>query len=168
MIYCKNIFLIILFSFLIFSCEEPEEIIYEYSLLDINTSSNTYNISIGPQYYNNTVTVHYFGHQYWDLCTSLVGEFENLNQNLLAEGIDNVKIIAIGKEQYSSSNENWIDISTFPIVLDPLPNTLWLEWGASQWDVFFIDANGKYVTDINVKSWDYSQVYNQIKDIIAN
>ena len=79
-----------------------------------------------------------------------------------------MKIIAIGKEQYSSSDENWIDISTLPIVLDPLPNSLWTEWGASQWDVFFIESKGKYVTDINIKSWDYWQVYNKIKDIIAN
>jgi|TARA_B100000315_G_scaffold144996_1_gene133896 hypothetical protein len=86
--------------------------------------------------------------------------------NLVSEGIDNVKIIAIGKEQYSDDNSNWTLGNSIPIVADPSPNTLWTSWGASQWDVFFLDSTGEYITDFNIKDWDYNKVYSQIKDIL--
>ena len=34
-----------------------------YLLSDINASSSTYGENISPSYYNNKITVHYFGHQ---------------------------------------------------------------------------------------------------------
>ena len=37
--------------------------LYDYSLNDVNPSSSTYGGEISPSYYNNKVTVHYFGHQ---------------------------------------------------------------------------------------------------------
>ena len=36
---------------------------YDYLLTDINPSSETYGIDIGPGYFQNQVTLHYFGHQ---------------------------------------------------------------------------------------------------------
>ena len=33
-----------------------------YSLEDINPSSPTFGIDIGPSYFENQVTIHYFGH----------------------------------------------------------------------------------------------------------
>ena len=35
---------------------------YNYSLIDNNSSSSTYEQSVGPQVFENQVTVHYFGH----------------------------------------------------------------------------------------------------------
>ena len=52
-----------------------------------------------------------------------------------------------------------------PIVVDP-SNNLDTSWGASQWDVFFLDANGNYVTDFNIHDWDYDKVYSQIKNML--
>ncbi len=86
--------------------------------------------------------------------------------NLVSEGIDNVKIIAIGKEQYSGDNSKGISGNSISMVADPPPNTLWTSWGVSQWDVFFLDSTGEYITDFNIKDWDYNKVYNQIKDIL--
>jgi len=54
------------------------------------------------------------------------------------------------------------------MVADPPPNTLWTSWGVSQWDVFFLDSSGEYITDFNIKDWDYNKVYNQIKDILPS
>ena len=42
---------------------ETNSTLYDYSLNDINLSSNDYGENISPGYYNNKVTVHYFGHQ---------------------------------------------------------------------------------------------------------
>ena len=42
---------------------ETNSNLYDYSLNDINLSSNDHGENISPGYYNNKVTVHYFGHQ---------------------------------------------------------------------------------------------------------
>ena len=42
---------------------ETNSSLYDYCLNDINPSSITYGENISPNYYNNKVTVHYFGHQ---------------------------------------------------------------------------------------------------------
>ena len=42
---------------------ETNSSLYDYCLNDINPSSSTYGKNISPNYYNNKVTVHYFGHQ---------------------------------------------------------------------------------------------------------
>jgi len=77
-----------------------------------------------------------------------------------------VKIIAIGKGQYSADNSKWTSGNSIPVVADPSPNNLWSSWGASQWDLFFLDSSGEYVTDFNINDWDYIKVYNQIKDLL--
>ncbi len=174
----KYLALLILLAFVLFSCNPPdEEIVYDYSLADINASSVTYGENIGPGYFTNQVSVHYFGHQYWGLCTFLLGKLNSLYGDLQNEGIESVKIIAIGKGQYSGYNSHWTEESSIPVVADPSPNALWTSWGASQWDIFFLDSNGGYITDYSLEEYtvigedssrvfQYSKVYNQIKDIL--
>ena len=144
---------------------DRNENVYDYSLTDINSSSNTYGESIGPGYFAGQVTLHYFGHQYWDQCSSLVGELDSLDRKLQIEGITNIKIIAIGKSQYSYDNSQWIYEHSIHIVIDPSPNYIWSTWGASQWDLFFLDSNGEYVKDFNINPWDYDTVYNAILEL---
>ena len=56
--------LLIFLTVVFFSCNPPdEEVVYDYSLTDINVSSVTYDKNIGPGYFDSQVTVHYFGHQ---------------------------------------------------------------------------------------------------------
>ena len=42
---------------------ETNSNLYDYSLSDVNSSSGTYGEYIGPDYFANQVTLHYFGHQ---------------------------------------------------------------------------------------------------------
>jgi hypothetical protein len=49
-----------------------------------------------------------------------------------------------------------------PVINDPSPNETWANWGASQWDLYFLDSNGTYITDFNISVWNYTTVYNQI------
>ncbi|SVE52475.1 uncharacterized protein METZ01_LOCUS505329, partial [marine metagenome] len=37
---------------------------YNYSLIDLNPNSATYGATISPEYFEDQVTLHYFGHQY--------------------------------------------------------------------------------------------------------
>ena len=81
---------------------------------------------------------------------------------MISQGIGNVKIIAIGKGQYSADNSKWTTNISIPIVTDESPNSLWTSLGASQWDLYFLDSNGAYVTDFNIKTWDYDKIYTTI------
>ena len=63
-------YLAIGFSILVFSCglletedENNNSQVYDYSLVDINTSSSTFGETISPEYIQGQVTLHYFGHQ---------------------------------------------------------------------------------------------------------
>ena len=44
-------------------CEAGSSL-YDYCVLDVNPSSCTYGEYIGPGYFKNQITLHYFGHQY--------------------------------------------------------------------------------------------------------
>ena len=63
-------YLAIGFSILVFSCglfetedENNNSQVYDYSLVDINTSSSTFGETISSGYFQGQVTLHYFGHQ---------------------------------------------------------------------------------------------------------
>ena len=64
------------FSFVLYSCNPDEDVAgssdndvpdigesLSYSLKDVNPNSETYNNTIGPDSFENMVTIHYFGHQ---------------------------------------------------------------------------------------------------------
>jgi len=90
-----------------------------------------------------------------------------LYQDLLNQDINNVQIIAIGKGQYSSKNSNWTGDNSIPVVNDPSPNDTWLNWDASQRDLFFLDTNGNYVEHFNITTWEDNKIYNSIMNIIS-
>ena len=90
-----------------------------------------------------------------------------LYQDLLDEGIENVRIIAIGKGQYSSDNPNWINGNSIPIVVDPSPNHTWNNWDANQRDLFFLNSNISHITHFNITSWDYAIIYNTIVALLS-
>ena len=138
------------------------ELVYDYSLTDVNASSATYGENIGPSHFENHVTLHYFGHQDWGTCSARVGNLDDLYQDLLNNGINNVQIIAIGMSEFSSNNGNWTNGNSIPVLVDPSPYNVWSNWGADQRDLFFLDLNGNYVTDFNITSWNYDEIYNTI------
>ena len=41
----------------------PNEVVYDYSLVDINPNSDTDGETLSPGYFKNQITLHYFGHQ---------------------------------------------------------------------------------------------------------
>ena len=77
-----------------------------------------------------------------------------------------MKIVAIGKSQYSSNNSNWTNGNSIPVLVDLSPNNIWTSWGASQRDLFFLNSDGDYETHFDITSWNYNAVYDQITDLI--
>ena len=139
---------------------------YTYSLQDINTASDYLGEYISPSNFAGQVTLHYFGHQNWGACTARVGYLNGLHDDLLAIGINNVKIITIGKGQYSNYNNNWLNNNDLPFIVDPSPNNTWNNWSAGQRDLFFLDSNGNYYTHFNISNWDYDNIYNTIIELL--
>ena len=135
---------------------------YNYSLTDINSTSDTYGTNIGPDFFPGQVTLHYFGHQNWGTCSARVGNLDDLYQDLLNNGINNVQIIAIGMSEFSSNNGNWTNGNSIPVLVDPSPYNVWSNWGADQRDLFFLDLNGNYVKVFNITSWDSEKIKNTI------
>ena len=139
----------------------------DYLLTDINPSSHYHGEEISPEYFQGQVTLHYFGHQYWGTCTARAGQLNDLYADLVTQGYSEyVKIITIGKSAYSYDNSKWTDSIDIPVLVDPHPYNLWANWGANQWDLFFLDANGNYVTDFNINPWNYSNIYETIMSLI--
>ena len=68
--------------------------------------------------------------------------------------------------EFNSSNGDWTNGNSIPVLVDPSPFNTWDNWGAEQRDLFFIDSLGNYVTDYNISEWDYSKVYDQIKNLL--
>ena len=69
---CRNIYFALLFISTGFIGCSPvkdnvtgasDKIVYDYSLTDINSSSETYLETINPVYFQDEITVHFFGHQ---------------------------------------------------------------------------------------------------------
>jgi len=88
-------------------------------------------------------------------------------QNLIADGINNVKIIAIGKSEWSSGNGNWTNPNTIPVVVDPPPNTAWSDWSVTLRDLFFLDTNGNYYTHYNITAESaVDQIQGTIDDML--
>ena len=91
-----------------------------------------------------------------------------LYQDLLDQDINNVQIIAIGKGQYNAYNNDWIEGNSIPIIIDPSSYALWTSWSASQRDLYFLDANGNYVENLNITTWEYDAIYNTILGLLAS
>ena len=77
-----------------------------------------------------------------------------------------MKIFAIGKSQFNSSNSNWTNGNSIAVMVDLSPYTAWSSWGAGQRDLFFLDADGIYHTDFNITTWNYNLIYNTIMGLL--
>ena len=82
--------------------------------------------------------------------------------NFISQGIDNVKIIAVGKSQYESFNWKWTDDNSIPVVVDQSPYNIWGEWNANKWDVFILDSVGELHETFNINPWDEDRMLNAI------
>ena len=68
---CRKIYFVLLFfATEYFGCSAdngviagPNKVVYDYSLIDINPNSATEGDTLSPGYFENQITLHYFGHQ---------------------------------------------------------------------------------------------------------
>ena len=78
-----------------------------------------------------------------------------------------MQVIAIGKSEFSSSNGDWTNGNSIPVLVDPSPYNVWSNWGADQRDLFFLDLNGNFVEKYNITDWNSNQILTSINTILT-
>lgn len=133
-----------------------------FSLEDLNPYSETYGEYIGPQTFNDKVTLYYFPFsETWGTCRNRFGSLDSLFIDY--GGLNsNLAIIGVGKDN-DTPVDGMIQYKILPYVKDDDVNRVWQTWCPEDRDLFFLDKNGFYNTKINLTS---GFPENDIKEII--
>ena len=94
---------------------------FEYSLEDYNSTSPTFGLNIWNPEYSDYITLHYFSSQGWAGWTGTFGQLSDFQEELRADGYENVVIIAVGQSNISAFNSNFTANSDLPLVMDQYP-----------------------------------------------
>ena len=138
---------------------------YDYSLLDNNPTSQSYQDYVGPEYFANEVTMHYFGSFTWGLCSSRFAQLNDVYESLLNNGYSQVKLVGIGYGSQSSSTGNWSNSNQYPAVCYDNPdNSTYQSWNASQRDFYLLDHEKNLVLEQNISNG----LPNNLESIIIN
>ena len=140
---------------------------YDYSLEDINSSSEYYEEFVGTSYFPAQITLHYFGHYNWGTCTTRFGQLNDLYEGLLSQEYSEVKLIGVGKSQHMSSLGNWTNENDASVCADNSPYNIWSEWDASQRDLYILDHEGNVVFHENVTGGLPSNLSSIIIELIS-
>ena len=140
---------------------------YDYSLVDLNPSSNSYSDSVGASYFNGSITLHYFGGFTWGTCTARFEQLNELHNNLTSEGLP-VQLVGIGKDSHISGLSNWTSGNNAPVCADESPFPTWSNWSASQRDLFVLDAEGTLLLRQNITSGIPDDLENLIYTSLEN
>ena len=95
---------------------------YSYSLEDYNSTSPTYGLDVWNPEYSDYITLHFFSSQGWAGWTSTFGQLSDFQEDLRADGYENIVIIAVGESNLTSFNNNFCGNSDLPLVLDSYPD----------------------------------------------
>ena len=140
---------------------------YDYSLEDLNSSSESYGENVGTSYYTDHVTLHYFGYFTWGTCTNRFGELNEVYENLKSQNYS-VELVGIAYDSQINNLGNWANNNNAPIVVDSSPYDTWNDWGASQRDLFILDKNGNFVSQQNITSGVPSDLESTVIDLLTD
>ncbi len=137
---------------------------YDYSLEDLNPSSEYYGDSIGVSYFSPKVTLHYFGHYTWGTCGFRFEQLNELSNSLISENIE-LQLIGIGKATQLNSISNWTDDVDVPVCADPYPFEVWNEFEAGQRDLIILDKSGNIAYHNNITSGIPDSLENYLRSL---
>lgn len=75
-----------------------------FILEDINPASEFFGQDIGPSFFNGEVSAYYFGKGGWSMCRARFGILNDMNEDLIAMGIEDVNIVGVNGYQYLDDN----------------------------------------------------------------
>ena len=158
------IIIISLFGNFIFSQQ------YDYSKEDVNTTSVTYGDMVWQPSYTGYITLHYFTTQGWAGWTSIFGQLSDFQDELHADGYDQVVIIGVGQSAQQNFNSNFCANSNLPLILDQSPTLpIYSAFNGSHREVVILDVDG--VTELHrvVLNSTYFPLYeDEIREIIVS
>ncbi|MFT4623036.1 MAG: hypothetical protein ACI8PZ_001692 [Myxococcota bacterium] len=141
----------------------------DFSLLDVNDTSASYNSVISPRDKLGEVSVWYFGHADCPVCSAYFGELDIMQQQLASEGItiDIVGVNAVGKE---SDNGVITEGRDLPWLQDTPDEGVWDAWFAEWRDVIVLNSDNELSwrdnltdNDITIEA-NYDELYQRIVD----
>lgn len=142
---------------------------YNYSLMDYNTTSPTFESNVWEPEYLDYITMHYFATQGWAGWTAVFGQLSNFQNELKNnDGYENIVIIAVGQTNISSFNDNFCANSDLPLVMDSypdLPIRQQFEPYYQSHGLVILDYQGNYLAHLDVTSLGDSQK-NYIRSIL--
>ena len=122
---------------------------FVYLLEDINPSSETFGLDVGPSHFEGKVLLSYFGHFQWGTCATRFGELNAVIKDLKSRDY-NVELVGIGKQLHISSLQDWTTDNDAPVCADKSPFPTWDGWDASQRELYILDQNGELIFQQNV------------------
>ena len=137
---------------------------YDYSLEDLNPSSEHYGDSIGVSFFTPKVTLHYFGHYTWGTCGFRFEQLNELSNTLISENLE-LQLIGIGKATQINSISNWTDDVDVPVCADPYPFDVWNEFEAGQRDLIILDKSGNLAYHNNITGGIPDSLENFIRSL---
>ena len=142
---------------------------YNYSLMDHNTTSPTFESNVWEPEYLDYITMHYFATQGWAGWTAVFGQLSNFQNELKNnDGYENIAIIAVGQTNISSFNDNFCANSDLPLVMDSYPDLPIRSQFAPYYDshaLIILGYDGNYLGHIDVSGLGTTQK-NYIRDIL--
>ena len=141
----------------------------DFSLEDVNPTSELFGARISPRDEMGEVSVWYFGHADCPICSKYFGELDVMQQELLAEGYA-IHIYGINAAGKDHSNDLITDGRDLPWLQDTAADDVWGEWLADWRDLVVLDANNELAWRQNLTDHDitleanYADVKQRILD----
>ena len=139
----------------------------DYSLQDYNSTSPTYGMNVWFPEYSDYISLHYFSSQGWSGWTSTFGQLSNFQEELRAEGYENVVIIAVGQSNISNFNSNFCANSNCPLVMDVYPDyAIRNQFNGSHKSIVILDFDQNEIGRTTLSSGLNTNAKNYITNII--
>lgn len=141
--------------------EEPERVtLTDFALEDVNPRSATYGELIGPSYYEGKVSAYYFGDAGGEICQRRFGVLNDLYNQLIAEGVYDVKIMGVNGIEYAAHDKSkMISGRVLPWTQDTEAEDAWKEWNVTIRGFFILDASGQFLDKLNLTLFDPDPSY---------
>ena len=169
----KYLSLLLFLGLVFWSCEdstdqnnELDSHPFDYLLEDINSSSQSYGNKVGPSYFEDKITLNYFGHFGWGTCAARFGQLNDLVNDLKSQDYP-LELVGIGKDSHITSLGNWTNNNNAPVCSDQSPFPTWTSWAASQRELYVLDQNNELVLQQNVTSGLPDNLADLIESLIT-
>jgi len=146
--------------------DEQLNLVPDFSLADVNSSSQTFQTDVSPRDLNGNVSVYYFGLATCNYCIAQFGHLDTLQHDLDTNHADlGVEIVGINLADRDSGNASMTSGTDLPWLQDADNDgdgnsDVWHEWGAQLRDVMIVDEQNQLIETINLTLNDLADSSN--------